>query len=154
MTCRPKPPGVIIDNGAADRKTHPKTARFGRMKRGEDVIHGRRIKANSRVAHHHQHLPFIMGLRPDEELTIPAFHRGHRIDGVQQEVEYDLLQLHPIADDTWQVRRQFQSLHDPLPFHFTLGQHDDLADGFVLADSAFLKSARIRATISPARLPS
>jgi hypothetical protein len=40
-------------------------------------------------------------LAPDDELPWPARHRRHRLDGVHHEVEHDLLQLDPIADNRW-----------------------------------------------------
>jgi hypothetical protein len=40
----PQPPGVVLDNGAADRKTHPEAAWLGRMERDEELLHAPGIK--------------------------------------------------------------------------------------------------------------
>jgi len=79
----PEAPGVILDNGSADRKPHPKSARLRCMEWLENVLNALGLKPNPGVTDGDLHLLLFPALCADGELTRPVLHCRHRIDGVQ-----------------------------------------------------------------------
>ena len=97
MPCDPKPPGVVLDDASADCQPHSETAWLRGVKRGEDRLHALGGKPHSGIANGHHHVALIIDLRADDQITGAAMDGGHRINGVQNQVEEDLLQLHPVS---------------------------------------------------------
>ena len=128
MPRHPKSSGVIFDNGAADGKPHPKSSGLGGMERRKDVLDTFWRNPDAGVADGHRHLPLFDALRADDAVKGAALTLAIASNSVQHEVEYDLLQLHLIADDAREVGRQFQPQPAACPFRSR--QDDDLADGF------------------------
>ncbi len=60
----------------------------------EDLFPGCGIEPDPGVTDRHHYIQLTAVLRADDEVTRPALNRRHRIDGVQNQVEHDLLQLH------------------------------------------------------------
>src|SRR5262249_58644498 len=76
------------------------------------------------------------------------------------QIQNDLLQLHPITQNTRQISSQFHPQHHAIFLYFTLYQANNLLNGFVDVQGEacsvpfFLTRARIRPITSPARFPS
>jgi len=67
------------------------------VKRAEHPVHVARLEADAGVVHGDPDHIVVVTLGPDDELSWPARHRRHRLDGVHHEVEHHLLQLDPIS---------------------------------------------------------
>jgi hypothetical protein len=61
------------------------------------------LKTRSRVAYRQADTICFISLRSDDDLSRTIVYGSHRIRGIGQQVEDDLLKLHPIADDPWKV---------------------------------------------------
>ena len=65
-------------------------------------------------------------LRFDAQKSGSIDHRIHRIDGIRDEVEHYVLQLHPIGHHRWKIFIQFGlNLDWPTPM-LALGEHENL----------------------------
>src|SRR5260370_38608512 len=119
-----------VDDGAADREAQPYSAGLGRVKGVEDSFEMFRINPRPRITYRDQHLIRFPSFGADRQLSARAIHRAHRFYCVQDQVQDDLLQLHPIPLNE---RQAFQlHLHrDAVPQRFPTGQDNHLADRLV-----------------------
>ena len=81
--------------------------------------------------HRDQNLACIILARPDHQLARPVRDRLHRFNAVDDEIEDDLLQLDPIAEDRGKGRGEFHSQRHPVAGQFVMQQADHLVDDFI-----------------------
>ena len=82
-------------------------------------------------------LGFLL-VRPDHQLARPVRDRLHRFDAVDDEIEDDLLQLDPIAEDQAEGRGEFHPQRHPVAEQFAMQQGDHLVDDFIDVERHFL----------------
>src|SRR6266481_9927340 len=99
----PQPSPMRADDGAADREAQPYSAGLGRVKGVEDAFEMYRINSRPRITDRDQNLIRSPSLGADRQLSARAINRAHRFDCVQDQVQDDLLQLHPIPLNEWQA---------------------------------------------------
>jgi hypothetical protein len=119
-----------VDDGTADRESQPYSTGFGREKGFEDAFEVFRINARPRITDRDQDLTRSPSLGADQQLSARAINQAHRFDCVQDQVQDNLLQLHPVPLDE---RQAFQlRLHrDAILQRFAAGQDNHLADRVV-----------------------
>src|ERR1700730_17905721 len=116
-----------VDDGAADREAQPYSAGLGRVKGVEDAFEMFRINSRPRITDRDQDLIRSHSFGADRQLSARAINRAHRFDCVQDQVQDDLLQLHPIPLN----ERQAFHLHlnaDGCPELSPTAQYSHLAD--------------------------
>src|SRR5208282_6584204 len=94
---------MALNNGSADAQPDPHTRRFRRIKRFEQLLHRIRFDTHPRVPHIQADMIALISLRFNEYLPRTFIYPAHRVRGVQEDVEDNLLKLHAIADDGWKV---------------------------------------------------
>src|SRR5258705_6839023 len=97
----PNPTGVGFGDRTADGKAHPHPIRFGRKIRLENPINVRWINPCSRIFNRHAHHTTV-GLI-SLYFQHASLNRLHTLDGIHDEVQGDLLQLHLVAQHGWEV---------------------------------------------------
>src|SRR3984957_11037236 len=131
MPGHPKSPGMVFDNGTADRKTHAKPPRFCGVKCRKDILDTFWMYPDAGVTDNHHYFPLFASLRLNDEFTCPPLHGGHGVGRIQDQVEENLLYLDAVTEHVWQVRMQLQAQRDALLFDAAFCHHNDLADGLV-----------------------
>src|ERR1700730_12333097 len=91
-----------LDNRPADRQSHPDPLGLGCKERLKDLTDLLRIEATSGILNLDQHTVRIL-CRLDEQLSRQIVEGTHRVDAIHDQVNQDLLQLHPVAEQTWQI---------------------------------------------------
>src|SRR4029434_878707 len=102
----PQLPAVILNNRAADRQPHPHSLRLGGVESIEDLFEILPVDPNTGVLYSDKHFVRFMLTRTDEQLSRSIGHRCHSFDTVHNEVENDLLQLHPIPQHRRKITGQ------------------------------------------------
>src|SRR5205814_3989510 len=104
---RPESSPVPIHDGAADRKPHAQPTRLRRIERLEQARRLGLAEADARILDRDDRPEAIVTLLEGRAHDQPAPLRRdlpHGLDGVQQQVQEDLLELDPIAQHRRQVR--------------------------------------------------
>ena len=81
--------------------------------------------------HFNEHVIGSSCARGDRQLANSIADAGHRVEGIDNEIDDYLLQLHPISRDERQVVCKPGLQPDPIPLQFGLNQGDDLANSLV-----------------------
>ena len=88
-------PPVRLDDGAADR--HAQAGRLRRLERFEDTLRHIGVDADARVFDADQGIALLLS-REDEQVARPLLDGAHRLDGIDYQVQEDLLDLNAITD--------------------------------------------------------
>src|SRR5688572_9313857 len=97
ITRRPYPPIMRLDDRAADRQAHSHTAWLGRKEGLKQIGFLRRVEAWT-VIHDGQQDLVVLLTGPDHQLAAAAcLDRGHRLRGIDHEVDDHQLQKEAIA---------------------------------------------------------
>src|SRR5262249_14607109 len=131
VQCGPEPSTVTFDNRTTDREPHTHAAGFGAVESMEDSFGAHWIKADSRVLHRNSDLIPLVAFGPDDQISLPIFHRAHRFDAVQDQIHYDLLYLYSIAHDRREICGQFRPQCYLVSPRFALGQDHNLRNCLV-----------------------
>ena len=102
----PQPPTVGLDNRAADRQSHAHSFRFCRKESGEEMIETVRIEPRARISHGDQQILLVIFFGADHQLSRPIARPAHGFDGIDNQIEYHLLQLYSISQDGRHITRE------------------------------------------------
>src|SRR6185436_15361829 len=105
---RPKTAVMFLDDGAADGEANTHAVAFRRVEGVEQLGHVLRVDTDAGIAHAHAHTIALLVLGSDQQLPRPIVHGGHRIRGVADQVQDDLLELNTIPGYCWKVLGQLQ----------------------------------------------
>src|SRR5215510_13521047 len=61
-------------------------------------------------------------------------HGVHRLDGILDQIQYDLLQLNSVSQHLWQRFVQRRSDNDVVKLQVTIQEHQDFPNEFIQAD--------------------
>lgn len=87
-----------LDNGARDGQSHAHSLRFAGEKRFEDLF--QYVFWNARAAIRHGYFGKIFDARSPNVDNAIFFRRAlHRVDGIHDKVQNDLLKLNAVAED-------------------------------------------------------
>jgi hypothetical protein len=81
-------------------------------------------RAPDGILHFDKQVIRVVRTRGDRQLARPVLDAGHRLDGIDDEIDHYLLQLHPISRYERQVVCKRGLQPDTVPQHFRLGQGD------------------------------
>src|SRR5216684_6700187 len=133
VRARPQSSVMRFDNRPADRQPKPQTARFRGVESLEHALKSRRREAWTGISHLDRHaIRFVTGA--DEQFPLLFANVAHRFDGIDDQVKYYLLQLHPISLDTRQALRQLRPHRDAIVCGLRTGESNNLKDGIVDLD--------------------
>jgi hypothetical protein len=69
---------------------------------------------------------FVSGLAADHQLALVLGNAAHPLDGIDDQVQHHLLQLHPITMNARQARRELREYRDAALDGFAVGQRAHL----------------------------
>lgn len=104
----PQPAAMGFHDRGADGQPHAHSTRFGRKEGLENTFSIGQIEAGAAILDGNQCAAIFAALRLDCQDTSAAGHRSHRFDGIHDEIQHDLLQLHLITDHSRNILVQFQ----------------------------------------------
>src|ERR1700719_774442 len=83
-------------------EAHSSAASFGGVKGMEDLVQVLLTRPNSGVFHRNMH---TSGIRSRFNAQFPSvvLNGLHRLDGVDDQIEHDLLELHAISQNSWNI---------------------------------------------------
>src|SRR5262245_44904586 len=126
----PEPAAMGIDDGSADGQPHPGAAGLRGVEGLENSLEMFRINARPRIAYSDQD-PSLGLLSPDQQFSWPRLDRSHCLDGVEDQIQDDLLHLNAIALNGKQAVREASLDRDAIPDDRTARQCNHLADRLV-----------------------
>jgi hypothetical protein len=122
---------MTLDDRAADGQADAHAAALGRVEGLEEAVHAPRVEAHPRILHGQPRAIAFASLGPDHQLPRTVLDGAHRLRGVQEQVQDDLLELHAVARDGRKFLREFRPQDHPAPLEFAAGQRDHLPRGLV-----------------------
>src|SRR4029450_3217763 len=114
----PKTAVMSLDDRAADGEADTHAVAFCRVEGVEQLAHVLRIDADAGIAHAHAHTIALLVLGSDQQLPRPIVHGGHRIRGVADQVQDDLLELNTIPGDRGEALGELQLKRDAISLKF------------------------------------
>src|ERR1700693_1996543 len=104
---------MTLDNGATDGESNSHAVILGGVKRFEKSVGSVRGKSNSRILHRQTYTIVFVCFGSDKQFPRTIRDGAHRLRGVQNEVQDDLLKLHTIACDQGKVLGKFKPQNHP-----------------------------------------
>src|SRR5262245_34663695 len=114
----PKMAVMSLDDGAADGEANTHAVALRRVEGVEQLGHVPRVDADADIAHAHAHTIAVLVFGSDQQLPRPIVHGGHRIRGVADQIQDDLLELNTIPDDLWKVLSELQLKQNAISLKF------------------------------------
>ena len=84
-------------------------------------------QAYARIADGQTHTVAGLSFGFDQHLSRSAIYVDHRVGGIAEEIQDDLLELNPIAVDDWQILGKLRLKNDAIPQKVVRRERDDLA---------------------------
>src|SRR3954468_11723690 len=109
---RPQAAVMLLDDRAADRQPDAHAVALRRVKGVKQSVHALAIDAHAGVAHAHAHMIGVLALGDDTQAPLAIVHVAHRVAGVPQQVENDLLKLDPVASEGREILSEFRLQSD------------------------------------------
>ena len=118
---------MSFDDGATDGEsdTHPVT--FCCVEGVKQLVHDLRVDPDAGIAYHYADTIAPLSLGSDQQLPWPVVNAHHRVGSIAQQVQDDLLELDPIANDSRQVLSKLRLKNDAISLKITRRQRDDFA---------------------------
>src|SRR5262249_50096494 len=127
---RPDAAVMALDDRAAHGEADAHAVSLGRVEGREELLRIARIEADAVVAHRYANEIRVVELRPHEQLARAIGDRGHGIRGIRDQVQDDLLELNPIADDVRQVAGQIRAQQYRLSLQVATAERDHFPCSF------------------------
>ncbi len=141
----PKLASVAFYNGAANGQAHPHSGTFRGVKSVENTFHVLRINTDSAILDRKENALILRQTGADNHLPGATGGGVHRLRGVHDQVENDLLELNPVTLDQRQCIGELWMKHDTATLQFTQQQGDDFP-GRVVEVDAFDRNVFSRTT--------
>ena len=111
-----------LDDGAADGEPDAHAAALGRAKGIEQLVDALAIEPHAGIPHAHADTIAVLPCGSDQQLPRPIVDANHRVRGIAEEVENDLLVLDAIANDRWEVGGELRLNDHPVSLKLTQRQ--------------------------------
>ena len=122
---------MSLDDGAADGEPDSHAVALRRVEGVEQPVHALTVDAHARVPDGHAHTIARLPFCSDQQLPRAILHVDHRVRGVAEQIQDDLLELDAIAGDRGEVVGELRLQHHPVSLKITRGQRNDLSRGVV-----------------------
>ena len=90
---------MSLDDGAADGEPDAHAVALRRVEGVEQLVHALAVEAHAGIPHAQAHTIAVVPFGSDQQLPRAIVHVGHRVGGVAEQVQDDLLELDAIAGD-------------------------------------------------------
>src|SRR5205807_6740245 len=97
----------------------------------EEVPKARGSQPRTRIPHRDEHAARPGPTGADQQFSRPLADAAHRLDGVDDQVKNDLLQLNSVSLNERQALRELRLHRDAILHRFATGQSNHLKDRFV-----------------------
>ena len=122
---------MILKDGTANRESHAHTRGLGCIERIEDPCYRVRVKPSSRIFNCYLHLTRVNVPGGDHQFSRPLTYSAHRFETIHDQIQHDLLQLHPIAENRKDITRKPRSDHHALSPCLIPDNSEHFLDGFI-----------------------
>ena len=99
---------MSLDDRAADRETNAHTPTLSCIEGIKKLAHVLRVNSHPGVPHGHAHTVAVISFGSDQQCSRAVVKPHHRIGGVPDQVQDDLLELHTIAINEREVIGEFR----------------------------------------------
>jgi hypothetical protein len=120
-----------LHNRSADGQSDTHAAALRRIEGIEELVHGLTVNADTAVPHHHTHAVAILSLGPDQQLPRPVVDIHHRVRGVANKIQNDLLELDAIPGYVREIIGELRLQNHALSLKITQRQRNDLPRGVI-----------------------
>src|SRR6267142_4389472 len=100
---------MTVDNEATDRQPNTHAAILGCVKLFEKLVHTFRSKTHACVFYTQAHMITFVSFGSDDQPPRTIVDASHRVGGIHEQIQYDLLKLDTIAHDRREVVAKFDS---------------------------------------------
>ena len=90
---------MSLDDGAADGESDSHAVALRRVERVEQLVHALTVEAHAGIPHGQAHMFAVFPFGSDQQLPGAIVHARHRVRGVAEQVQDDLLELDTVAGD-------------------------------------------------------
>src|SRR5262245_20951258 len=94
---------VPLDDGPADGESDTHALALRRVEGIKELVHALTVNPYACIPHHQTHAIGVLSLGSDQQPARPIVDADHRVRGVAEEVQNDLLELDAIAGDRREV---------------------------------------------------
>ena len=101
-------PRWLLDDRSAYGESNSHAMAFGRVEGFEQLVGTVRFQPHAGIPHAEAHATVIIPFRSDHQVSRTILDTAHRVGGIQQQVQYDLLQLDAIARHPRQIVSEFR----------------------------------------------
>ncbi|EEF27629.1 conserved hypothetical protein [Ricinus communis] len=117
-----------LGDGPADCQPHTHAVRLGRMECLEDPLARRSGNPRPRIRYRQHDFIVLAQLRRDPHRPFIGLHLRQRFDRVHQQVQHQLLQLHPVTLDLRQIPLKLRRQLHLVAAHLAVHQHEHFRD--------------------------
>jgi len=110
---------MTLDDRAADGKADSHAVTFRCIERVKELVHDLRVDPHAGVSNACAHAIFVLPFCSDQQLPRPIVHVNHRVRGVAEQVEDDLLELDTVAGHVREAVSEFRLKHDAISLKVT-----------------------------------
>ena len=97
----------------------------------KQLVHALTIETDAGIPYRQTNAIGVFSFSSDQQLPRAIVHADHRVRGVAEQVEDDLLELDPIAVDRRKIVSEFRLKNDPVSLKVTQRQRNNLSRGLV-----------------------
>ena len=97
---------MAFDDGATDGEADAHAVAFRRVEGVKQLVHALGVDAHARIPHTHAHTTAVLLFGFDQQLPRAIVYVNHRVRGIAEQVEDDLLELDTISSDDSGDRRR------------------------------------------------
>src|SRR5918993_514529 len=117
---------MSLDNGATDRQADAHAVSFCCIKCVEKLVRALSVDSHAGVPNAHTHAIAILPFCSDHQPPRSILHVNHRVRGVAEQIQDDLLELNTIAGYVREAVSELRLKHDPVSLKVTSRQRYDL----------------------------
>jgi len=135
----PEPSPMSLNDRAADRQTHTHSLSLGRVEGFKQAREALQRQPRPGIPHPDAHAFRRVGFRADLQFAPAVTVAAHRLDGVDDQVDHHLLNLHPIAAKEWQGLGEVRLDRGADLNDLTPSENDRVADRFIYVEPLHLR---------------
>src|SRR5215470_5065697 len=109
---------MTLDNGATDGESNSHSVILRCVKGFEESVSKLRVETNPHIFYAEAHLIASFSFGPDQQLPPAVLDVAHRVRGIPQQVQNDLLKLNTIACDGREIVGKFRPQNHPVCLQF------------------------------------
>src|SRR6516164_6030734 len=135
----PEPSPMSLNDRAADRQAHTHSLRLGRVEGFKEAWEALRRQPWPGIPYPDAHAFRLVGFRADQQFAPAVTVAAHRLDGVDDQVDHHLLNLHPITPKEWQGLGELRLDRGADLNDLTPSENDRVADRFIYVEPIHLR---------------